>query len=97
MLRIIELRKALGKLQKDVAHDLRLSRTTYNQYETGKRTPDNETLVKIANYYGVSTDYLLGNADDPTPPDAKKEAPSTFEECTEPGKTDIARKPPNVG
>jgi transcriptional regulator with XRE-family HTH domain len=38
-----------------------LAESTISQYETGKRQPDNETLLKFANFFHVSTDYLLGN------------------------------------
>lgn len=36
-----------------------------SQYETGKRQPDYKTLLKVAEYFGVTTDYLLGRTDDP--------------------------------
>jgi len=48
--------------QKQVATDLNIPTSTYNQYETGKRKPDIRTLRKIAKYYGVSLDYLVGDS-----------------------------------
>lgn len=57
------LRKAKGVLQKDVAAYLGINRTTYVKYETGVSEPDNETLKKIADYYGVSIDHLLGRSE----------------------------------
>lgn len=46
--------------QKEIAKILNIKQQTYNNYETGKRTPDIEMLIKIADYYKVSLDYLTG-------------------------------------
>ena len=46
--------------QIDLANTLGVSRTTYTQYETGKSEPDLSTLVKLAEFFNVSVDYLLG-------------------------------------
>ena len=59
------IREQHGKLQKDVAADIGIGLSTFSQYETGKREPDNKTLIKLADYFGCSTDYLLGRTDDP--------------------------------
>ncbi len=61
------LRKAKGVLQKDVAAYLGINRTTYVKYETGVSEPDNETLKKLADYYSVSLDYLLGRSEKKEP------------------------------
>lgn len=55
-----KIRESLQLTQVKVANDLKLSRQVYNFYENGKRNPDIQTLIKIADYYGVSIDYLLG-------------------------------------
>ena len=55
-----KIRESLQVTQVKVANDLKLSRQVYNFYENGKRNPDMQTLIKIADYYGVSIDYLLG-------------------------------------
>ncbi|MHC1772983.1 MAG: LexA family protein [Flexilinea sp.] len=52
-------RKNKGVSQEEVANFLGVSRVTYTRYENGSRSPDKETLVKLANYFGVSTDFLL--------------------------------------
>ena len=65
MLRIKELREKKGLLQKEVATNLNIGLSTLSQYETGSREPDYNTLVKIAEYFNVSTDYLLGIDDKP--------------------------------
>lgn len=78
-MKLRETRLLLGKQQKEVADDLNISRSTYSQYETEKRAPDFNTLCKLANYFNVTTDYLLGRTEDPTPPDLQKERPSDEE------------------
>ena len=55
-----KIRESLQLTQVKVANDLKLSRQVYNFYENGKRNPDMQTLIIIADYYGVSIDYLLG-------------------------------------
>ena len=54
-----ELVKRSGKTQKEIASDLQLTQQRFNFYVTGKREPDNEMLIILSNYFGVSTDYLL--------------------------------------
>ena len=56
-------RKKSGKTQKEVAEGIGIGQGTYKNYETGAREPNGETLVAIANYFGVTTDYLLGRPD----------------------------------
>lgn len=51
--------------QAQMADRIGVARTTYAMYEQGKREPDNATLIKIADYFEVSTDYLLGRTDAP--------------------------------
>ncbi len=55
-----ELRLDNKLKQKDVAKFLNVSIATISHYESGVNMPDLETLVKLANFYGVSVDYLLG-------------------------------------
>ena len=55
-----ELRKINKKTQLDIAKILNITVVGYNGYETGKRTPAIQTLCKLADYYGVSLDYLVG-------------------------------------
>lgn len=54
------LRESCGILQKELANQLGLSQQTISLYESGKRQPDYETLKDIANYFDVTTDFLLG-------------------------------------
>ena len=60
MLRLKEVRERKGLDQKEVAKQFGLSVSTISLYETGKREPALETVVKFANFFGVTTDYLLG-------------------------------------
>lgn len=64
--RLTSLRKASNKLQADVAKDIGIARATYGAYEQGIRQPDFDTLEKIADYFSVSTDYLLGRTNSTT-------------------------------
>lgn len=57
---IKNLRKQINKTQEEVAKDLNLQKQTFQNYELGKRKPDIETLIKIADYFNVSLDYLCG-------------------------------------
>ncbi|MBR4949771.1 MAG: helix-turn-helix transcriptional regulator [Clostridia bacterium] len=51
--------------QKDVAKYLNVSQNTYSQYETGVISLTAEILIKLADYYNVSIDYLLDRTDNP--------------------------------
>lgn len=51
--------------QKDVANYLNVSQNTYSQYETGVISLTAEVLIKLADYYGVSIDYLLDRTNEP--------------------------------
>ena len=64
MERLIELRKKNNKTQSDIARELSISRQAYSNYELGNREADYDTLNKLADYFGVSVDYLLGRIDD---------------------------------
>lgn len=60
------------RLEKDVsqtavAQYLNITRQAYNHYETGQRQPTQEVLIKLADYFGVSVDYLLGRTDEKSP------------------------------
>ena len=60
MKNLATLRKEHGLSQQKLASDIGLARNTICQYESGNRVPDVSTLVLLADYFGVSTDYLLG-------------------------------------
>lgn len=60
MMRLKELRISKKIYQKDIADYLGVDRTTYSKYETGDSDPSSEMLSKLADFFDVSTDYLLG-------------------------------------
>ncbi|EJB4712023.1 helix-turn-helix transcriptional regulator, partial [Listeria monocytogenes] len=60
--RLKQLRKNNNKTQEDISKILGISRGAYSHIENGRNEPDMETIVKLANIFGVSTDYLLGRS-----------------------------------
>lgn len=73
MNRLKLLREEKGLFQKDIATLLNVSIPAVNQYESGKRDMSTETVVKLAEYFGVSTDYLLGKSDIRNPEKAQED------------------------
>lgn len=61
--RLKELRKARKISQLKLSLDLNMSQNTISRYENLEREADYCTLIKIANYFDVSLDYLLGRTD----------------------------------
>lgn len=59
-LRLLELRKVKGVLQRDVAKALGVGTSTYSYYERNVHCPDADTLCKIADYFNVSLDEVFG-------------------------------------
>lgn len=55
-----QLREENGLVQKELAAVLHVSNGTISNYESGIHSPNLDTLCAIADYYGVSVDYLLG-------------------------------------
>lgn len=64
-MRLKELRKKRKISQLKLAIDLQLNQNAISRYETGVREADYATLIKIADYFDVSIDYLLGRTDNP--------------------------------
>ncbi|WP_082593479.1 helix-turn-helix domain-containing protein [Paenibacillus sp. Soil766] len=58
--RIALLREKRGLTQEDLSVKIGISRASLSHYETNRREPDYETINKIANFFNVSIDYLLG-------------------------------------
>lgn len=61
--RIRNLREDADLTQKQIAQMLNCSQVAYSYYELGKRDIPTEVLIKLADYYNTSTDYLLGRTD----------------------------------
>lgn len=65
-MRIKELRKSRHITQLKMALDLNMTQNTISRYESGEREPGIVELIRIADYFHVSIDYLVGRTDDPT-------------------------------
>jgi transcriptional regulator with XRE-family HTH domain len=63
--RLENRRNIIGLTQEEVANKIGVARSTYGNYESGKREPDFKTTQKIADLFEVTVDYLLGRSDDP--------------------------------
>jgi transcriptional regulator with XRE-family HTH domain len=59
---LASIRKELHFTQQEIADYLGISRQAYSNYESGKREPDYETLLKLGEYFNCSIDYLLGSS-----------------------------------
>lgn len=64
-MRLKEIRKKRGITQLKLAMDLNISQNTISRYETGEREADYATLIRLADYFNVSTDYLLERTNNP--------------------------------
>ncbi len=64
MNRIKDLREKAGLRQIDVANITGIDQKTLSNYETGKTNPDSYALIRLADFFNVSIDYLVGRIDD---------------------------------
>lgn len=64
-MRLKEIRKARGISQVRLAIELNMNQNTISRYETGEREPSLADLIRIADYFEVSIDYLLCRTDNP--------------------------------
>lgn len=64
-MRLKELRKSKGISQLKLAMDLGMNQNSISRYENLERQADYATLIKFADYFNVSIDYLLGRTDNP--------------------------------
>ena len=68
--RIGDLRIDSDKTQKDIAEYLHMHLQVYRRYEKGSREIPVWAVIKLAEYYKTTPDYILGLTDDPAPPRA---------------------------
>ena len=61
--RIQDLRTDADMSQKQLSEILHISQRSYSHYETGSRNIPVEMLIRLANYYDISVDYLIGRTD----------------------------------
>lgn len=71
--RIRNLRIDKGLTQQQVASYLNVKQNTYSQYEIGVLHYPLDIVIKLAEYYGTSVDYLVGLTDNPEPYERRKE------------------------
>jgi transcriptional regulator with XRE-family HTH domain len=85
--RLKKLRIERNLTQEQLGNKINVTKVSISGYENGNRTPDMETLQKIADTLEVSIDYLLGRSDDPSPHGTSTEGLAFFggtdEELTE--------------
>ena len=65
-MRLKELRKKRGISQLRLAMELGMNQNALRRYESGEREADYRTLIRLADYFNVSIDYLLERTDNPT-------------------------------
>ncbi|MCL2851839.1 MAG: helix-turn-helix domain-containing protein [Defluviitaleaceae bacterium] len=63
--RLIQLKTEKKLMQKDIAKDNNISLRAYQYYERGERKPDSDIIERLADYFDVSIDYLVGRSDNP--------------------------------
>lgn len=88
--RLIYLRERAGLTKKELADEIGIDKSTMTHYEKGDIKPSAKTIEKIADYFNVSTDYLLGKSDIIYMPKNNEENYKYFEvikECVERGVT----------
>ena len=59
------VRKDFNVYQKDIAKFLDITVRQYQRYESGQQEPHIDSLIKLADYFNVSLDYLVGRSDNP--------------------------------
>lgn len=67
MVKIKELRQERNLSLRDLAADLEIAYSSLGKYERGDQQPSFETLIKLADYFNVTTDYLIGRSEGKTP------------------------------
>ncbi|WP_117168841.1 helix-turn-helix domain-containing protein [Paraliobacillus sediminis] len=63
--RLRELRNEKKLTQSELGKIINVSKVSVSGYESGDRTPDTDNLRRLADYFGVTSDYLLGRSDNP--------------------------------
>lgn len=82
--RLRRLRQEKKITQSQLGKIINVSKVSISGYETGERVPDTDNLKRLADFFGVTTDYLLGRSDDPRlTADQEKDAFDEFKELKE--------------
>ena len=64
--RLLQLKQERKLLQKDIAASIGLSLRGYQYYEKGQKEPTLSVLIRLADFFDVSLDYLVGRSEDPS-------------------------------
>ena len=75
-MRLKEMRNSKGLLQRDIAEVLSCSTPVYCRYEKGEREPPFDIIKKLADFYSVTVDYLMGRDDTPPIQPKTEESPA---------------------
>lgn len=75
-----KLRTVSRMTQEELGKKINVTKVSISGYENGNRSPDTETLQKIADTYNVTTDYLMGRTDNPNPNKDEKDIAKRLEE-----------------
>lgn len=65
--RLKDLREDKDLVQKEIAAILGIDQRVYSNYETGKREIPTRFVIILADFYGTTTDYILGRTNNPKP------------------------------
>lgn len=76
--RIRDMRIDRGLTQKEVAKVINVKQNTYSQYEIGVLNYPLDVVIKLAEFYGTSVDYLVGLTDDPIPYERREPKQSEY-------------------
>lgn len=68
--KILRLLKETNKSENSLEKEIGLAQGSIKNWRNAKSKPSTDAIVKISQYFNVSTDYLLGKTDDPTPPNS---------------------------
>ena len=66
--RLKQVRCECNRTQKQVAQGIGITEQSYQRYEYGRTVPSANVLIALADYFGVSLDYLCGRSDEPSMP-----------------------------
>ena len=88
--RLRELRLKKKASQGEVADAIHVTRQAYSFYESGKREPSLEMVKRLADYFGVTIDYLTGRSDIPVTPESLQIPNSLLQQMKEASPETIA-------
>lgn len=80
MINLKLLREQKNLTQSQLGEILGIARNSISRYENGEREPDNETILKLADFFQVTTDFLLGKTDKKTSSSLSKDDEAILKE-----------------